>query len=108
MLSGGENVSPARVESILTSEPEIAQAAVFGEGQAGLTALLVAAEGSDAAGVAAAVARVNEQLSVTERIRRHVAVAPFTIENGMLTAIQKVRRHVVRAAYAELLEQLGR
>lgn len=108
VLSGGENVSPARVESILTSEPEIAQAAVFGEGQAGLTALLVAAEGSDAAGVAAAVARVNEQLSVTERIRRHMAVAPFTIENGMLTATQKVRRHVVRAAYAELLEQLGK
>lgn len=108
VLSGGENVSPARVEGILAAEPEIAQAAVFGEGQAGLTALLVAAEGSDAAEVAAAVARVNERLSVTERLRRHAVVAPFTIENGMFTATQKVRRHAVRAAYAELLDQLGR
>ena len=37
VLSGGENVSPARIEGMLMAEPEIAQAVVLGEGAAGLT-----------------------------------------------------------------------
>ena len=101
VLSGGENVSPARIEGLLVGEPAIAQAVVTGEGQAGLAALLVAAEGSDAAAVAAALARVNARLAVTERIRRHRLVPPFTVENGLLTATQKVRRHLVAQAHGE-------
>ncbi len=100
VLSGGENVSPARIEGMLIAEPAIAQAMVAGEGRAGLVALVVAAEGHDAAAVAAAVSEVNRRLAVVERIRRHKVVAPFTLENGQLTVTQKVRRHIVAAAYA--------
>jgi len=107
VLSGGENVSPARIEGLLIAEPEIAQAVVLGEGRPGLTALVVAAEGCDDVAVATAVSNVNKRLSVTERIRRHAIVAPFTLDNGMLTATQKVRRHVVTHQHAGLLERLG-
>ena len=107
VLSGGENVSPARIEGMLVAAPEIAQAVVLGEGRAGLTALVVPAEGCDEKAVAAAVNHVNQRLSVTERIRRHAVVAPFTIDNGLLTATQKVKRHLVREAHARVLEKLG-
>ncbi len=39
VLSGGENVSPARVEGMLVAEPEIAQAVVLGDGKPALSAL---------------------------------------------------------------------
>ena len=100
VLSGGENVSPARVEGILMAEPEIAQAVVAGDGAAGLTALVVPAEGAEEVAVALAVGRANKRLSVTERVRRHRIVAPFTMENGLLTPTQKIRRRRVLEAYA--------
>lgn len=99
VLSGGENVSPARIEAALMGEPEIAQAVVYGDGQAALAALIVVADGSDETSVGEAVARVNRQLSVTERVRRHRLVPAFTIENGLLTPSQKIRRPVVLRRY---------
>ena len=106
VLSGGENVSPARVEGMLVASTAIAQAVVCGDGRPGLAALVVPQEGQDEAAVAAAVTGVNRTLSVTERIRRHAIVAPFTIENGLLTASQKVRRHFVLKRHAKLVEQM--
>ncbi len=35
VLSGGENVSPARIEGMLIAEPPILQAVVLGEGSQG-------------------------------------------------------------------------
>ena len=108
VLSGGDNISPARIEGMLVAEPAIAQAVVAGEGKAGIAALLVASEGSDAAAVAVAVTAVNARLSVTERVRRHTLVSAFSMENGLLTATQKVRRHlVIKAHHAELERMLG-
>ncbi|HEY6431993.1 MAG TPA: long-chain fatty acid--CoA ligase [Acetobacteraceae bacterium] len=106
VLSGGENVSPARIEGMLTTEPEIAQAVVVGDGRAGLSALIVAAEGCDEPAVAVAVSRVNMRLSVTERLRRHALVGPFTIENGLLTPSHKVRRLAVVRANADVVGKL--
>jgi len=106
VLSGGENVSPARIEGLLIAQPQIAQALVLGEGRAGLTALLVAADGCDEVAVAAAVTAVNMRLSVTERIRKHAIVPAFTIDGGTLTATQKTKRHVVLEQHRQVLERL--
>ena len=104
VLSGGENVAPARIEGMLVAEPAIAQAVVAGEGKSGLSALLVAADGFNAMAVAASVTEVNMRLSVTERVRKHVLVQAFTVDNGLLTATHKVRRHAVIARFGGLLE----
>jgi long-chain acyl-CoA synthetase len=107
VLAGGDNISPARVEGMLATQPAIAQCVVFGDGRAALSALLVPAEGYDDQAVAQAVDAVNKRLTVTERIRRHATVPAFTIDNGQLTATQKVKRHVVRQTHAATLEKLG-
>jgi long-chain acyl-CoA synthetase len=103
VLSGGENISPARIEGMLVAQPEITQAVVLGEGRVGLSALVVAAEGCDELAVAAAIGHVNKRLSVTERIRKHALVPPFTVDAGTLTATQKIRRHMVLARHREVL-----
>jgi long-chain acyl-CoA synthetase len=102
---GGDMVSPAKLESLLMAEPEIAQAVVAGEGQPGIVALIVPAEGM-AAKAQDAVSRVNAKLSTIERILRTATVAPFTVENGMLTPTMKVKRRVVLEAHTAQVEAL--
>jgi long-chain acyl-CoA synthetase len=104
--SGGDNLSPQKVEGILTIEPEIAQAMVFGDRRPHLVALLVAEEGCED-GLGMAVSRVNDKLSNIEKIRRFVvADEPFTTENGMMTPSMKIRRHVIVEKYRAKLEAL--
>jgi len=106
VLSGGENVSPAKIEGMLMQEPSIAQAVVAGDGRSGLSALIVPADGVDDVAVALAVNRTNHRLSVTERIRKHAIVPGFTMENGLLTPSQKIRRAAVLQANAANLARL--
>jgi long-chain acyl-CoA synthetase len=127
--SGGDNISPARVEGLLTLRPEIAQAMVYGDKHPYLVAVLVPDEAAvldwarangkqgdaktlahDAAFRAVlthAVETVNKELSVIERVRRFiVADEPFSIANGEMTPTLKVKRHVVKARYGERIEAL--
>jgi long-chain acyl-CoA synthetase len=131
VLSGGDNVSPARVEGFLVLQPEINQAMVVGDKHPHVVALLVPDEefvkswarreggtpdlarlAEDAAfqrAFAPAIDRVNAGLSAIERIRRYtIAAEPFTVENAMLTVSMKIRRHKIKERYGETLEGLYR
>jgi long-chain acyl-CoA synthetase len=129
VLSGGDNVSPARVEGFLVLQPEINQAMVHGDRHPHLVALLVPdaefvkdwarrqggtadltqlAEDRDFhRAFGSVVDRVNAGLSPTERIRRY-ALAPeaFTADNAMLTVSMKIRRHKIMERYGTVLEGL--
>jgi long-chain acyl-CoA synthetase len=129
VLSGGDNVSPARIESFLTLQPEVSQAMVFGDRKPHLVALLVpdpefmaswAKENGKSANLeqhhedpelvkalSPIVDRVNRNLSNLEKIRR-VTIAPeaFSVDNGLLTPTLKIRRHKIRERYGDRLERL--
>jgi long-chain acyl-CoA synthetase len=124
--SGGDMIAPAKIESALTLQPEIAQAMVFGEQRPHLVAILVPdpefagqfaaprtelAALTDNPGLIKAlgdiVTRVNATLPPVERVRRFViASEAFTTGNGQMTPTLKIRRHVVRAVYGAALEAL--
>jgi long-chain acyl-CoA synthetase len=108
----GDNVSPQRIEGMLTLQPEIAQAMVYGDRRPHLVALLV--PDPEIAGLPhvqrrlqASLDRVNADLSVIEKMRRFiVADEPFSIDNEQLTPSMKIRRHVISKAYGERLDAL--
>ena len=43
---------------------------------------------------------------MTERIRKHAVVTPFTVENGLLTPTHKIRRLLVIRANNDVLAKL--
>ncbi len=115
--SGGDMIAPARIEGMLTLDPHIAQAMVYGDRRPYLVAVLVPAQevidhakGDEAAvhkALGAVVSRVNQGLANIERVRRFViAREPFTTANGQMTPTLKIRRHEIRATYGAALEAL--
>jgi len=125
----GDNVSPQKVEGMLTLQPEIIQAMVAGDKRPHLVGLVVpdpewlqdwcvkndvkpdctALCGDPAVqrAIMAAVDRVNAELSVTEKVRRVCLTADaFTVDNEMLTPSMKIRRHKIREVYGERLDAL--
>ncbi len=108
----GDNVSPQRVEGMLTLQSEIAQAMVHGDRHPYLVGLLV--PDPEIAGapdvqqrLSAAVDRVNKEISSIEKVRRFIlADEPFSVDNEQMTPSLKIRRHVIRAAYGERLDSL--
>ncbi|MDA1090571.1 MAG: long-chain fatty acid--CoA ligase [Proteobacteria bacterium] len=122
VMSGGDTLSPQRIEGILSLAPEIAQAMVYGDKHPHLVAVLVAdaewaaglAQGSASreqitTALAAVLKGVNASLSNIERVRRFIlADAPFTTENGLITPTMKIRRHKIKDVYGDRLESLYR
>ena len=126
--SGGEMISPARIEGYLCLEREIAQVMVFGDRHPYLVAVVVpdpdfvagyaakdspaplaalAADSGFNKAIGAAVARVNHALQPSERVRRFViATEPFTIANGQMTPTLKIKRHAICEAYGAALDAL--
>lgn len=127
--SGGDNISPQRVQGVLCLEEAIAQAMVYGDKKPYLTAVLVPSESfakswseqsntaSDLATLASnaefksviskAVERSNAQLGTIEKVRKFIlAPQPFTVENGQMTPTLKVRRHAIVREYKDALEKL--
>jgi len=131
VLDKGDNVSPQKVEGMLTLQPEILQAMVVGDKRPYVVGLIVpdpewTAEWCAAnsrtchfdelktdpdfvRALSAAVDRVNADLSVIEKVRRFiVADEPFTVENEQLTPSIKIRRHVIGSIYGARLDALYR
>jgi len=121
--SGGEMISPQRIEGYLALEEGIGQVMVYGDKRPYVVALIVPdeellrqarRESDEPARLArlqqeiqARVAKVNKTLTAPERIRRFAVVEEaFSVANGQMTPTLKIKRHAIRSVYGELLESL--
>ena len=130
VTSGGINIAPQAVESLLRSDPFISQALVYGDGRPYPVALVTvsaeaAAEFARSRGilwtdharlsrhpeVVARVERIiaekNAHLQSYARVKRFAVLpAELTEEAGEVTPTQKLKRKHVAEKYADVLESL--
>ncbi len=125
----GDNVSPQKIEGMLTLQPEIAQAMVSGDKRPYVVGLIVpdpewALDWARKQGehfdfrelqdlpafrnaVRGAVDRVNKDLSVIEKVRQFAfADEAFSIDNEEMTPSMKIRRHKIRERYGARIDGL--
>jgi long-chain acyl-CoA synthetase len=129
VVSGGDNVSPQRVEGVLGLRPEIGQVVIYGDGKPFLVALIVPEaefakqfakahnKPNDPAAlvqdedfrkaVGEGIKQANENLSAIERIRRwQLLHEPFTTDNGLMTPSLKLRRSMIYARFESQIRDL--
>ena len=130
VLSGGKNVSPAKLETRLAADPAIAQACVVGDRRKHLGALIVpdfefvaaepALKAAAAKGLEQAVGdpamrkfyqsrirEFNRTLSDAETISTFALLSkPFSQDNGELTPTLKLRRRVVQDHYRREIDSM--
>ncbi|MFJ8111668.1 AMP-dependent synthetase/ligase [Streptomyces sp. NPDC096132] len=133
ITSGGKNVSPVAVESLLTLSPLIAQALAHGSGRPYVVALLaldptltrtwlreqhgldaddlsdtaLAAHPAVHAEVSRAVEYANSKLSRAEQVKRwELLPQPWSTDDGTLTATLKLRRSAIETRHRDTLDGL--
>jgi long-chain acyl-CoA synthetase len=133
--SGGKNVAPAPIESLLGESRFIHQIMLVGDKRQFCTALIVpdydalqeagiahdtGIDGENdrssaalatselvRAAIAAELDRLQSGIASYERVRRFMLLPEqFTIENGMMTPTLKIRRKAVEERYRELIDSM--
>jgi len=107
--SGGDNIAPSKIENMLSNYPEVIQSFIYGDKKSYLVALIVVDTNLEEKHlkVKNIIEKLNEKLSVVERIRNFLVISDeFTIENGLLTPTMKVKRNKIKEIYGKQLESL--
>ena len=107
--AGGDNISPLKVENLMTNQYEIEQCLVYGDGKNYLVALVVPSDEfiNEEDKIKKKVEEINKELSVIEKIKNIIVVKEkFSIENRMLTPTLKLKRFKIIEKYKKQLENL--
>ncbi len=107
--AGGDNISPAKIENMITNEPEIDQCMVYGDKKNYLVALIVPNKDflNEKEKISKVIEKINTKLTLLEKIKRIQLIDEnFSIENGLMTPTMKVKRKKVTEKYKTQLENL--
>ena len=107
--AGGDNISPAKIENIITNEAEIDQCMVYGDKKNYIVALIVPNKEflKEKEKINNIIENINKKLTQVEKIKKIQLIDEnFTIENGLLTPTMKVKRKKVTEKYKKELENL--
>ena len=107
--AGGDNISPAKIENMITNEPEIDQCMIYGDKKNYLVALVVPSKDflNEKEKINNAIEKINKKLTLLEKIKKIQLIDEnFSIENGLMTPTMKVKRKKVTEKYKNQLEEL--
>ena len=105
--AGGDNISPAKIENMITNEQEIDQCLVYGDKKNYLVALIVPNKEFLKEKIDIIIENINNKLTLVEKIKKIQLIDEnFSIENGLLTPTMKVKRKKVTEKYKKELESL--
>ena len=107
--AGGDNISPAKIENMITNALEIDQCMVYGDKKNYLVALIVPNKEflKEKEKINSVIEKINKKLTLVEKIKKIQLIDEnFSIENGLLTPTMKVKRKKVTEKYKKELENL--
>jgi long-chain acyl-CoA synthetase len=107
--AGGDNISPAKIENMITNEPEIDQCMVYGDKKNYLVALVVPSKDflHEKEKINNVIEKINKKLTLLEKIKKIQLIDEnFSIENGLMTPTMKIKRKKVTEKYKNRLEEL--
>ena len=105
--AGGDNISPAKIENLLSNSQAIDQCLVYGDGKSYLVALIVPTKEfkGNKEKISKIINTINNDLTSIEKIKNfRIIEENFSIENGLLTPTMKVKRTKVINKYKNILE----
>lgn len=110
VLSTGKKVVPTAVENRLAASPKIEQAAIFGDGDSAIVALIVPtaeARAEDRASLGEEIARCLASAAKEEQVRDFAILdRPFSIDRGEMTAKLSLCRTQIAENFAEELQEM--
>jgi len=107
--AGGDNISPAKIENMITNEPEVDQCIVYGDKKNYIVALIVPNKDflNQKEKIQNVIEKINKKLTLLEKIKKIQLIdESFSIENGLMTPTMKVKRKKVTEKYKNQLEKL--
>ena len=107
--AGGDNISPAKIENMITNEPEVDQCMVYGDKKNYIVALIVPNKDflNQKEKIQNVIEKINKKLTLLEKIKKIQLIDEnFSIENGLMTPTMKVKRKKVTEKYKNQLEKL--
>lgn len=93
ITSHGRNISPEWVESTLLAQMGVAQAMVYGDGAAEISALIVPSHPT--VNIQEAVKKANNTLPAYAQVKTYQLTSPFSVQEGTLTTNGRPKREQI-------------
>ena len=110
ITTGGDNISPIKIENNLNKSNFIEQCLVYGDNKPYLVSLIVlSSEYKDASKekIQQEIEKINLNLSKIEKVKKFIIIKDqFSIENNMMTPTLKIKRYKIIKKYQMELEKL--
>ena len=110
ITTGGDNISPIKIENDLNKSNFIEQSLVYGDSKSYLVALIVLSsehKNTSKEKIQQEIEKINLDLTKIEKIKKFIVIKDqFSVENNMMTPTLKLKRYKIIKKYIIELEKL--